>query len=135
MIDADDFTALSGQPVRDDYGQATAGGSRPRDADAIIVAPATYNFINKLALGINDTYALNVVAEAIGRGTPVTILPFVNAALAARHPFEAAVESLRAEGVLVLLGPDQWMPHPLGMGDDQIAIYPWHKALAGVEAS
>lgn len=54
--------------------------------DTVIVAPATYNTINKLALGISDNYALGSLAEAIGRRTPIVVVPFVNAALAARRP-------------------------------------------------
>jgi flavoprotein len=46
------------------------------------VAPVTDNTVNKLALGIADTYALTVLVEAIGRGVSVVIVPFVNTALA-----------------------------------------------------
>ena len=68
------------------------------------VAPATFNFVNKLAAGIADDYALGVVAEAIGMGKPVAVMPVVDAALGSRAPFRRAVESLRAEGVTVLRG-------------------------------
>ncbi|GGK73729.1 hypothetical protein GCM10012284_04530 [Mangrovihabitans endophyticus] len=82
--------------------------------------------------GINDTYALNVAAEAIGRKTPTAILPFVNTALAARRPFRQAVEALRSEDVTVLLGPGQWKPHPPGTGDQQAHEFPWQTALLAV---
>ena len=75
-----------------------------RPVDALIIAPATYNTINKLALGIADTYVLTTAAETIGRGVPTVIVPFVNTAFAARKPFLASVESLRQEGVAVILG-------------------------------
>jgi len=52
--------------------------------DAILVAPATYNTINKWAQGISDTYALGVLAETTGMDVPTVVLPFVNAALASR---------------------------------------------------
>jgi glycerol dehydrogenase-like iron-containing ADH family enzyme len=118
--------------VRSSY--ATGGQPRTRasSADAVIIAPATYNTINKLAWGINDTYALNVATEAIGRGTPTAVLPFVNTALAARHPFQRALEALRDEGVHVLHGPDQWMPHPPGTGDSRLDAFPWRTALNAV---
>jgi hypothetical protein len=64
----------------------------------------------------------------------VAVLPFVNTALAARHPFQRAVELLRAEGVRVLIGPEVWQPHPPGTGEHQLASYPWHQALAAVTA-
>ena len=35
-------------------------------ADAVIVAPATYNTISKCALGISDTYALGILMRVTG---------------------------------------------------------------------
>jgi phosphopantothenoylcysteine decarboxylase len=48
--------------------------------------------LNKLTHGIADSLALSVVAEAIGRGTPVIVGPSLNAPLL-NHPM--AQESLR----------------------------------------
>jgi hypothetical protein len=92
------------------------------------VAPATFNTICKLANGISDNYALGTVAESIGRGLPVVILPFVNTALAARQPFQHAVAALRAEGVRVLFGPGEWEPHPPGTGGERIAGFPGRRS-------
>jgi hypothetical protein len=39
-----------------------------------------------------------------GLDIPVIVLPYVNAALASRAPFRRSVESLRDEGVRILLG-------------------------------
>jgi phosphopantothenoylcysteine synthetase/decarboxylase len=128
FIDAAALERHSGSPVRSDFADPRQPRTRSRD-DAIIVAPATFNTINKLAVGVNDTYALTVVAEGIGRQSPVVVLPFVNTALAARRPFTSAVESLRGEGVHVILGPSQWMPHPPGTGDQRIKDYPWQATL------
>ncbi len=130
FIDEAKLEALTGNPVRSEY--RTRGERRPRvlsSAKATIVAPATYNTICKLALGISDTYALGTVAERVGGDLPVVILPFVNSALASRRPFVRAVESLRDEGVRVLLGPGQWVPHPAGEGGPRIASFPWALAL------
>jgi len=102
-------------------------------ADAVIVAPATYNTINKCAQGISDTYALGVLAEAVSLPSPVVILPFVNSALAARDPFRRAVAQLRDEGVYVLLGPGQFEPHPPGTGGQQVDTFPWRLALDTAE--
>jgi len=130
FLDVPDLEKLTGYPVRSRYRSPTQprGGAFP-PPDAIVVAPGTYNTICKLALGVSDTYALGVLAEAIGRGIPVVILPFVNAALAARRPFVAAVHGLRAEGVAVLLGSGVWLPHPPGTGEDKIQTFPWAAAL------
>ena len=78
----------TGCPVRSQYSKP--GAPRSQIPDAIIVAPATFNTINKWALGISDTYALGVLAETTGLDVPVVVLPFVNTALASRAPFAAA---------------------------------------------
>lgn len=108
--------------------------SRSRIPDAIAVAPGTYNTINKWALGISDTYALGVLAEQTGLGVPIVVLPFVNAALASRAPFQHSVKTLRAEGVSILLGPGAIEPHQPHTGGDLIASYPWHLALDEVDS-
>ncbi|RSM44457.1 hypothetical protein DMB66_52355 [Actinoplanes sp. ATCC 53533] len=101
-------------------------GIRPRP----LRRPATYNTINKLALGIADTYPLTSAAELMGRGIPTVIIPFVNAALAARAPFQRAIVDLRAEGACVLSGPDDnWEPHPPGTGSGMQAMFPWQRAF------
>jgi phosphopantothenoylcysteine synthetase/decarboxylase len=132
FIDAVALADQSGAAVRSEYRAPGESGPRSSEADAIVVAPATYNTINKLATGVNDNYALNVVAEAIGRGRRVVVLPFVNAALAARRPFRAAVDSLRSEGVRVMLGPGQWEPHQPGEGGVRVDGFPWQLGLAAV---
>jgi hypothetical protein len=47
------------------------------EPDAIIVAPATFNTINKWAAGIADTLALGLLCEATGKGLPVVVLPYL----------------------------------------------------------
>ena len=47
---------------------------RPRPPRGVVLfAPCSFNSLNKLAHGIADNLALSVVAEAIGRGTPVIV--------------------------------------------------------------
>jgi phosphopantothenoylcysteine synthetase/decarboxylase len=119
--------ALTGNPVRSHY--SPPGSPRSRIPDAIVVAPATYNTINKWAQGTSDTYALGVLAEQTGLGLPIIVLPFVNSALASRAPFQRNVESLRAEGVRILLGSGAIEPHQPHTGGSLIDTYPWHLAL------
>lgn len=123
--------AQTGSPVRSQYRKP--GEPRSDIADAVIVAPATFNTINKWAHGISDTYALGILAETAGMGVPTVVLPFVNSALASRTPFVRSVEVLRAEGVRVLLGPGGVQPHPPRTGGDLIDGYPWHLALDEAE--
>jgi hypothetical protein len=61
------------------------------------------------------------------------VLPFVNTALASRAPFRRSVDSLRAEGVTILLGPGGFQPHPPRTGDSKIDSYPWHLGLDEAE--
>jgi phosphopantothenoylcysteine synthetase/decarboxylase len=130
FIDVPKLEAQTGRPVRSEY----RGPGEPRSprADAIIVAPATYNTINKWAKGISDTYALGILAEAPSYGIPVVALPFVNSALAGRAAFKESVNALRGEGVRILLGPGEFEPHPPGSGGDRISVFPWQLAMASV---
>jgi phosphopantothenoylcysteine synthetase/decarboxylase len=131
FLDTEAIAAQTGSPVRSQY--RNPGEPRSRPADAIIVAPATYNTLNKWAQGISDTYALGVLAETTGLGVPIIALPFVNSALAARGPFRRSVEDLRREGVRILLGPGGVEPHEPHTGGELIASYPWHLALDEAE--
>jgi phosphopantothenoylcysteine synthetase/decarboxylase len=85
FLDLPALEAMTGNPVRSQYQLPNPSRSRSLpEASAFVVAPATYNTVCKLAMGVSDNYALGVLAEAIGQGLPVAILPFVNSALAAR---------------------------------------------------
>ncbi len=117
----------TGSPVKSEYSKP--GAPRSPIPDAIVVAPATFNTINKWAQGISDTYALGVLAEITGLDTPIVVLPFVNSALASRAPFRRSVECLRGEGVRILLGPGGFEPHPPRTGGSRTSTYPWHLAL------
>ena len=131
FIDSSALEKQTGRPVRSTHRKP--GQPRSPKAGAVIVAPATFNTINKLAHGIADNYALSVVNEAIGLGVPVVVLPFVNSASAARLPFQRSVESLRDEGVAVLIGPGKFEPHPPGSGEKARAIFPWASALHALQ--
>lgn len=130
FLDLPSLEEQTGHPVRTAYrnSREERGRSLPH-ASAIVVAPATYNTINKWAHGISDTYALGILAEAPGLGIPVIVLPFVNAALAAHFAFRRSVDELRGHGMCILLGPDKFEPHPPGTGGRRLNSFPWHLAL------
>ena len=101
--------------------------------DAIIVAPATFNTINKWASGISDTLALGLLCEAIGMELSVVVLPYLNAAQG-RHPALAeSIQRLRGCGVQVLFGPDVLPLHRPREGRRE--LFPWHLTLAALDAS
>ena len=132
FIDVPALEDLTGHPIRARYRKPGEGGKLP-PADAIIVAPATYNTINKWAMGISDTFALGLLAELTPSGIPIVVLPFVNASLAANRAFVRSVAELRAANVAVLLGDGAFVPHPAGSGGTRVAAFPWTLALDAVE--
>jgi len=131
FLDVAAIEALTGSPVRSQYRKP--GEPRSRPADAIIVAPATYNTINKWAQGVSDTYALGILAETTALDVPIVVLPFVNSALASRPPFCRSVEDLRHEGVHILLGSGGVRPHKPHTGGSLVETFPWHLPLNEAE--
>jgi len=59
------------------YGYSKGGESLPLE-DMVLVAPCTFNTLNKIAGGIADTYPLTITATAIGAGRNVVIAPAMN---------------------------------------------------------
>ncbi len=121
-------------PVRYQYKQPGTEDVLP-PADAMIVGGASFNTINKWALGVSDTLALGLITEGIGLGIPIVALPFLNAAQAAHPAFSRNVEILRSGGVMVLLGAEGYEPHVPHQGSKNLHRYPWHLALNAVEAA
>ncbi|MFF4553346.1 flavoprotein [Streptomyces sp. NPDC001422] len=98
FFDAAAVEARTGRPLRSAW--RTPGEPRPFPApDAVAVAPATFNTVNKWAAGISDTLALGTLNEAYGLGVPIAVLPCVNEALAAHPAYRASVERLTGMGV------------------------------------
>ncbi|WP_435223891.1 flavoprotein [Streptomyces sp. Tue6028] len=98
FIDATAVREQTGRPIRSAW--RAPGDPRPFPApDAVAVAPATFNTVNKWAAGISDTLALGTLCEAYGLGVPIAVLPCVNEALASHPAYRASVERLRGMGV------------------------------------
>ncbi len=81
---------------------------RPRPPYGVVLfAPCSFNSLNKLAQGIADNLALSVVAEAIGRGTPVIVAPSLNEPLL-RHPAtQASLRMLSTWNVTIVAPVDE----------------------------
>jgi phosphopantothenoylcysteine synthetase/decarboxylase len=104
FVDTTPLAKLTGHPVRVRYKHPDEPDVLP-PADAFVIAPATFNTVNKLVAGISDTLALGLVNEGIGMGLPVIAVPWPNADLA-RHPaFQRSIQALREWGVTVVLDP------------------------------
>jgi len=131
-IDAPALSERTGHPVRYDY-KLPGEPDLLSPPDAIIVAPATFNTINKWASGISDTLALGLLCEAIGMALPVVVLPYLNAAQGKHPALAESIQRLRGCGVQVLFGPDVLPLHRPREGRRE--LFPWHLTLAALEAS
>ncbi|MCF3960775.1 flavoprotein [Streptomyces fuscigenes] len=100
FIDAAAIEAQTGYPIRSAWRKP--GEPRPLPPpDAIAVAPATFNTINKWAAGLSDTLAVGILCEAYGMGIPIAALPCLNSAQAAHPAYGQSLERLRSMGVLI----------------------------------
>ncbi|HWG98318.1 MAG TPA: flavoprotein [Pilimelia sp.] len=128
FIDVSALAAQTGYAVRSHYKNPGDPDVLP-PPDAIVVAPATVNTVNKWALGIADTLALGLLIEGQGRDLPIVAVPFTNLAMA-RHPaFLESVARLRSWGVTVLFGDDVVTLHAPGTGEQHLDGFPWELAL------
>ncbi len=81
---------------------------RPRPPRGVVLfAPCSFNSLNKLAHGIADNLALSVVAEAIGRCTPVIVAPSLNQPLLDHPQAQASLRTLPAWGVTIVPPVDE----------------------------
>ena len=70
FIDAAQLAALTGDRVRTGFRMPDEPDELPA-ADAVVVAPATFNTVNKWAAGITDTFATGLLCELTGLGVPI----------------------------------------------------------------
>ena len=104
FVDPARLSSLTGEPVRSDYRLPDEPNELP-EADAVIVAPATFNTINKWATGIADTFVVGLLCELMGFGIPIVAAPLLKEALARHVAFVANLEVLQSMGVRVLFDP------------------------------
>jgi phosphopantothenoylcysteine synthetase/decarboxylase len=101
FIDAPLLGAITGLPIRHRWREPDEPETVP-EADAIVVAPATFNTINRWVAGITNTVAVGTLCEYLGLNAPIVAVPNVNPPLA-RHPtFRASLRQLREWDVRVL---------------------------------
>lgn len=101
FADLERLAELAGRPVRHDFKLPGEPDLFP-PANAIAVAPATFNTVNKLAAGIADTLALGLLCEYLALSVPIVVAPNVSPPLA-RHPqYRHSIARLRKWGVRVL---------------------------------
>ncbi|MEU6972176.1 flavoprotein [Kitasatospora aureofaciens] len=100
FIDVPAIEGQTGYPIRSAWRKP--GEPRPLpDPDALVVAPATFNTVNKWAAGISDTLALGILCESYGWGIPVAVQPCLSAAQAAHPAYGESLARLRGMGVRI----------------------------------
>ncbi len=97
------FQAVSGHPVRADLWDPAAEAAMghielARWADMVVVAPATADFLARLAAGLADDLLATL---CLATEAPIHVAPAMNRQMWASPATAANMESLRARGVLV----------------------------------
>ena len=106
FVTAATFQALTGKPVVTDLWDASFENNMAhieltRGVDAIVVAPASADFLAKLANGICDDL---LSTTCIARACPLLVAPAMNVEMWENAATQRNVATLRADGV-TLLGP------------------------------
>jgi phosphopantothenoylcysteine decarboxylase/phosphopantothenate--cysteine ligase len=107
FVTATTFQALSGHPVHSELWESGADDAMghialSRGADAIVVAPATADFIAKLAHGVADDLLSTL---CLARECPLLVAPAMNRQMWANAATQRNVAQLRTDGIEIL-GPD-----------------------------
>jgi len=107
FVTAITFQALSGRPVLSDLWQSGADDAMghiaiSRGADAIVVAPATADFLAKLAHGAADDLLSTL---CLARECPLLVAPAMNRQMWSNPATQRNVARLREDGIIIL-GPD-----------------------------
>lgn len=97
-VDAERVEAVTGHPPLVDQRRPGEPKRFPTPGH-VVVCPATFNSMNKLATGIMDNYASGLVCEALASGTPLTIVPLVSDALWGHPAWRGHLDLLRGAGV------------------------------------
>jgi hypothetical protein len=129
------LAAATGHPVRSAYKQPGEPDVLP-PPDAIVVAPATSNTINKWAAGISDNLALGVITEAIGKRLPLVALLCLNEAQAAHPVFARNIRELQDAGVSVISGAADPAPGATDTAGADVTAergFRWHLALDALD--
>jgi phosphopantothenoylcysteine decarboxylase/phosphopantothenate--cysteine ligase len=100
------FQALTGRPVALDAWDASVPNAMPhielsREADAIVIAPASADFLAKLANGLADDL---LSTTCLARDCALLVAPAMNREMWDNPATQRNVERLRADGVAIL-GP------------------------------
>jgi phosphopantothenoylcysteine synthetase/decarboxylase len=105
VIASRELADVTGVRVVESYFDAAIRPRPPRGV--VLFAPCSFNSLNKLAHGIADNLALSVVAEAIGRATPVIVAPSLNQPLLDHPMAQASLKTLPTWNVTIIPPVDE----------------------------
>ncbi len=99
--------ALSGNPVLENMWEPTEGNGMEhinltRTADLLLIAPASGNFIAKLANGLADDLLTNL---CLARSCPLLVAPAMNVEMFNNIATQRNIETIKNDGI-ILSGPD-----------------------------
>jgi phosphopantothenoylcysteine synthetase/decarboxylase len=133
FVDVAALQAQTGHPVRSYYKNPGDSDVLP-EADAMIVAPATVNTVNKWAAGITDTLVLGLLVEGYGYGVPTAVVPYTNKVMALHPALHESLAKLRDWGVHVLYGDEVCRFGNPGENGRYRSQFPWRRALQAVSS-
>lgn len=101
------FQAISGNPVLTELWDKNSNNgidhiNLSRDADLIVIAPTTANFIAKLNYGLADDLLSSI---CLGRNCPLLICPAMNTEMFKNPSTQRNLKQLKDDGVLII-GPE-----------------------------
>ncbi|GER85831.1 hypothetical protein KTAU_44650 [Thermogemmatispora aurantia] len=111
FVDEAALQRLTGHPVRSEYKHPREPDLLP-PAQALVVFPATFNTLNKWALGISDTLALGLLSEYTGKRAPIVAVPCfkTGGGLDTNPAFPRSLRLLRRAGVCLIYEPERYPP-------------------------
>jgi phosphopantothenoylcysteine synthetase/decarboxylase len=111
FVDRDRLAQLTEHPVRSEYKRPDEPDILP-PADALVAFPATFNTINKWAMGTSDTLAVGLLSEYTGLKKPVIAVPCfkTGGGLDTNPAFLRSIRFLRRAGVHVIYEPELYPP-------------------------
>lgn len=107
FVSATSFQAVSGRPVRSDLWDSAAEAAMghielARWAEMVLVAPASADFLARLAVGRADDLLATL---CLATEAPIVVAPAMNRIMWANAATQANIETLQARGIRIL-GPD-----------------------------
>jgi len=92
----------------------------------VVVCPATFNTVAKIATGIADSYVHSMLCEAVGRRVPLLMVPMVKESLWNHPAWSNHLRVLENAGVWFLdpsSGAEIATPVASGSGDRLTALF------------